>query len=47
MRREWRRSNDRKVGGRKAQKLWRLEKVGTARRIVGNATKARVQTEVI
>lgn len=40
------RVNGKKVGGHKAQKLWRLDEVGTASRIVRTKIKARAYLEV-
>jgi hypothetical protein len=38
-------SEDRNVGGPRAQKLWRLVEVGTASRIVRERDNARAQME--
>ncbi len=40
-------SNDRKVGGRKARKPWRLGEVGTASKFVRMNTEARAHLELI
>lgn len=39
--------NERKVGGRKARKPWRLGEVGTASKFVRTNTEARAHVEVI
>jgi hypothetical protein len=43
MREDMRRHNDRKVGGLRAPKLWRLVQVGIASRIVRQRINARAQ----